>query len=127
MVKMLAIMVDRKNKESRERSVRFLVEELSKGHSIFLFPEGTRNRTLELLKEFKEGAFRMAVMAQVPIAVQTIVGAKKLNDPVRLQLYPGVVDVYWSDPIETKGMTLEDVPRLVQQVRSEMEKYLSAY
>jgi 1-acyl-sn-glycerol-3-phosphate acyltransferase len=125
MTKMLAIMVDRKNAESRAKSLRYMIQELQKGYSIFIYPEGTRNRTGQPLKEFKDGAFKTAISAQVPIAIQTQVGTKEVNNPQGLQLYPGTVDVYWSEPIETKGMTLEDMPALIENVKAEMLKHLS--
>ncbi len=124
MTKMLAIMVDRNSKESREKSVQYLREELAKGFSLLIYPEGTRNRTDQPLKEFKDGAFRIAIETQMPIAVQTIVGATQLNNPKGLQLFPGTVSVYWSNPIETKGMSLDDLATLKQRVQNEMLKYL---
>lgn len=124
MTKMLAIMVNRGNKESREKSFRLMVEALRRGESLFIYPEGTRNRTENILKEFKDGAFRVAIMAEAPIAVQTIVGAKKINDPSGIELYPGTIHIYWSDPIETRGMTLRDMPALKEKVRNEMLLHL---
>ena len=124
MVKMLGIMVDRKSKESREKSYRYMAQALQKGETLFLYPEGTRNRTAEPLKDFKDGAFKVAVMAQVPIAVQTIVGARKLNPVEGFQLYPGKVEVHWGAPIETTGMTAADIPLLKERVRNEMLKHL---
>lgn len=124
MVKMLGIVVDRKSKESREKSYQYMRETLQQGESLFIYPEGTRNRTEAPLKEFKDGAFKAAIMAQVPIAVQTLVNTRNLNDPRYIHLKPGVVDVYWSEPIETKGMTLEDIPALKERVRAEMMKHL---
>lgn len=124
MVRMLAIIVDRKSKESREKSYRYMAAALHKGESLFIYPEGTRNRTDAPLKEFKDGAFKVAIMAQVPVAVQTLVGAKQLNDPNTWSLYPGTVHLYWSKPIETTGMTSADIPRLKEMVRLEMMKHL---
>jgi 1-acyl-sn-glycerol-3-phosphate acyltransferase len=124
MVKMLAIMVDRKSKESREKSVRVLVERLQNGDSIFLFPEGTRNKGIEPLLPFKDGAFVMAIKAQVPIVVQTIVGMRRVMASKGAQLFPGVVDIYWSEPIMTAGMTVDDIPLLKQRVKEEMLKHL---
>ncbi|MBL0310714.1 MAG: 1-acyl-sn-glycerol-3-phosphate acyltransferase [Bacteroidetes bacterium] len=124
MTKMLAIVVERGKKESREKSFRYMVVTLRKGESIFIYPEGTRNRTTQPLKEFKDGAFRVAIMAQMPIAVQTLTNTKKLNDPNGIQLFPGTVKVYWSKPIETKGMTIEDLPALREKVRQEMLQHL---
>jgi 1-acyl-sn-glycerol-3-phosphate acyltransferase len=126
MVRMLAIIVDRKSKESREKSYRYMAAALQKGESLFIYPEGTRNRTEAPLKEFKDGAFKVAVMAQVPIAVQTLVGAMELNDPRTWALYPGTIHLYWSRPVETKGMTAADIPMLKETVRNEMLKHLQA-
>lgn len=125
MVKMLAIVVDRKNEESRKKSMLYMVQDIKNGNSIFVYPEGTRNRTDAPLKEFKDGAFRTAILAQAPIAVQTIVGAKELNPPSGLQLQPGTVEVYWSEPISTVGMTTDDVEKLKEMVRQEMLSHLS--
>lgn len=124
MTQMLAIMVDRKNEESRKKSLIYMVNELKQGNSILLYPEGTRNRTDKPIKEFKDGAFRTAIMAQIPIAVQTIVGAKELNPPQGLQVAPGVVDIYWGKPIPTTGMTMDDVEPLKEMVRQEMLLHL---
>ncbi len=125
MTKMLAIMVDRKSRASREKSVQYMVDELKRGNSLFLYVEGTRNRTEQPLKEFKDGAFRVAIMAQVPIAVQTLIGTKKVNSPEGLQLYPGKVEVYFGVPIQTTGLTVDDVPMLKERVRTEMMSHLS--
>ena len=125
MTKMLAIVVERGKKESREKSFRYMVDALKRGESLFIYPEGTRNRTEQPLKEFKDGAFRVAIMAQVPMAVHTLVGTKKLNNPNGFQIYPGTVKVYWSDPIETAGMTLNDLPRLKEMVREAMMQHLA--
>lgn len=126
MVKMLAIVVDRKDKASREKSYAYMAEALKRGESLFIYPEGTRNRTEQPLKEFKDGAFKAAIMAQVPIAVQTLIGTRELNDPRSIHLCPGTVQVYWSEPIATTGMTIDDIPVLKERVRKEMLKHLSA-
>lgn len=125
MVKMLGIMVDRKSRESREKSYRYMTESLRKGECLFLYPEGTRNRTSAPLKDFKDGAFKVAILAQVPIAVQTLVDARKVNNPKGIQLLPGTIELHYSDPIETKGMTEDDLPRLKEMVRNEMLKHLN--
>ncbi len=124
MTKMLAIMVNRQSRESREKSYRYMVTALQRGESLFIYPEGTRNRTNLPLKEFKDGAFKVAIIAQVPIAVQTLVGTREVNEPRGIQLSPGKVEVHWSQPIETKGMTLNDLPILKEMVRKEMLQYL---
>jgi 1-acyl-sn-glycerol-3-phosphate acyltransferase len=120
MVAMLGIIVDRKSKESRELSFIKLVETLRSGESIMLYPEGTRNKGSEPLMEFKDGAFRAAIAAQVPIAYHVLLNTRELNNPDGTQLYPGSVTVIWGDPIETTGMTQADLPRLKESVWQKM-------
>ncbi|MBQ6639282.1 MAG: 1-acyl-sn-glycerol-3-phosphate acyltransferase [Lachnospiraceae bacterium] len=40
--------------------------------SVFIFPEGTRNRTEEKLLEFKNGAFKIATKAKCPLVVLAV-------------------------------------------------------
>ena len=102
-VKRLCILVDRKSQESRAESYQQMKKSLEKGYSILLYPEGTRNRTAEPLKDFYDGAFRLAAESGFPLAVLTLNDSGKLNDPVReLDLCPGLVKVNW-DLIEDTG------------------------
>ncbi len=124
MVKMLGIMVNRKDKESREKSFNYMVQELQNGNSVFIYPEGTRNRTNQLLKDFKDGAFRAAIAAQKPLSWQVIIGARKLNKNDTAFLLPGKVRVCIGKPISTIGMKEEDVMQLHTTVKEEMLKEL---
>ncbi len=65
--RMAAIVVDRSSPERRARSVRALKAALAKNISIFIFPEGTFNETREPLKDFFDGAFRVAIETGTPI------------------------------------------------------------
>lgn len=102
-VRRLCILVDRKSAESRAESYENMRKALQAGFSILLYPEGTRNRTEEPLKDFYDGAFRLAAETGFPLAVMTLNDPRKYNDPRRgLDLRPGIVDVYW-DLIEDTG------------------------
>ena len=65
--RMAAIVVDRSSPERRAQSVRALKAAIYKHISIFIFPEGTFNETREPLKDFYDGAFRIAIETQTPI------------------------------------------------------------
>lgn len=55
------VLVERNRKDDRERdSTRPLVDALDAGHSLILFPEGTRNCGGERLLPFKSGIFHLA-------------------------------------------------------------------
>lgn len=89
---------------------------LSEGKSFLAFPEGTRSRDGSL-GEFKKGVFIMAIKAQVPIIPITLLDSLKVQAPGEYRIRPGRIHVIIHDPIETKGMQLEDKNLLVRRVR----------
>lgn len=114
------IEVDRSDHEAATRSISRAANELASGRSITLFPEGTRSR-LKTMLPFKKGAFVLAIQAQVPIVPITILGADHTLQPDTMQLLPGVVRVIVHDPIETKGMTIDDRGNLLEKARKVIE------
>lgn len=54
------VAIDRGNPESRERCLQECRDWLKKGSSVFFFPEGTRSQDGKL-RDFKPGAFRLAI------------------------------------------------------------------
>lgn len=127
-VKRLYITVDRKSKEDRAKSVVKMQESLLREKiSVVLFPEGTRNRTAAPLIDFKDGAFRLAIDTQLPIATLVILNSGSFSPANKfLQLKPGTLKAIWTEPISTKGMVPQDVPRLKAKVREEILKVLEA-
>lgn len=123
------VYVDRKSKESRHQSFERMKEHISNGYSIHIYPEGTRNKTTELLQEFYDGAFKLAIATQQPIAVLTICGSERIGtpkDPFRAS--PASVHCIWDEPISTKGMTeAEDLERLKRIVKERILLNLENY
>jgi 1-acyl-sn-glycerol-3-phosphate acyltransferase len=126
-VKRLCVLVDRTDPNSRKKSIRYLKKTLDEGYSVFIYPEGTRNRSKEPLGNFHKGAFRIAIETQTPIAIETIVGIDNVSaTAASVDLSPGGVKVIWSKPIPTEGLTMKDIPSLISQVRTKMEQHLIA-
>ena len=124
-VKRIYITVDRKKREDRVRSVeKMKYSLLTESVSVVLFPEGTRNRTEQPLIDLKDGAFRLAIDTQLPIAVLTILNAKEFIPAGKFELKPGTIRGIWSEPIETMGLTEKDVPMLKEKVRQLLLKNL---
>jgi 1-acyl-sn-glycerol-3-phosphate acyltransferase len=120
-VKKMCLIVDRSSAMSRARSVVNLKKHLEDGWSIFIYPEGGRNRTTEPLAPFYDGAFRLAIQMGAPIAIQTVRDIEHVTTSVRsVELYPGVVNIAWSQPIETKNLSTQDIPELKERVRQIM-------
>jgi len=113
--------VDRTSKESRKNSMLMLMEYLKKGDHIFIFPEGTRNKTTDqALIDFKDGAFAIAIQTQTPILPMIYVNSDKImpNKPVLLR--PGVIHVYHLDPVDVTKYTEDDVKKLKDEMRDHM-------
>lgn len=120
-----SVMVDRASKEARKASMIELKQTLQNGFSIFLYPEGTRNRTSELLAPFKTGAFRLAIETGTPIAIQTLVNIKTITSTASVfNLWPGTLKVVLSEPILTNHLDENDMEALIETCRAEMIKQL---
>ena len=119
LIKNLTVLVNRQSNESRKNTFKLMANEIAKGYSIFLYPEGTRNRTSEPLKSFYDGAFRLALEHKLPLVVCTLVGAKQVNSPHKmLSVMPGKITAHWEKPIETKDLNREEIPELKENVAS---------
>src|SRR3954467_2764896 len=89
---------------------------LSQRVSVMIFPEGTRSRTAELLP-FKDGAFRLAIEAGVPILPLAVSGTRNALPKHDWRFRRSVAEVRVLEPIDTAGLTLDDVPALKSRVR----------
>lgn len=116
MFKWTSLAVDRSSKEDRKSSMDTMVEWIKSGVSIWIFPEGTRNRTPLPVKEFYDGAFKLAITAQVPVAPIAIINSRSLQPVDSMLFFPGRVTWRFLDPIPTTGMTEADVPALKEKV-----------
>jgi 1-acyl-sn-glycerol-3-phosphate acyltransferase len=68
--------------------------------------------------EFKAGSLRIAIKANVPIVPITIKGSYKLMEQNGFIIKPAEVEVIVSEPIETLGLTKEQINGLNEEVRS---------
>ena len=70
--------------------------------SVFIFPEGTRNRTETPLLEFKNGAFKIATKAECPVVIIAISGTEfvKKRIPRRSDVYLKIVDVVTPEKVK---------------------------
>lgn len=122
------VMVDRRDAEKRARSVRILKSVLRRRISIFIFPEGTFNLTGKPLKDFFDGAFRIAIETQTPIKPMLFLdGYNRMNYHSIFSLNPGRSRTVFLETIEVKGYTMSDVQKLKQKVYDLMEGKLIEY
>lgn len=122
------IVVDRSNAENRQRSVGQLKEVIKKGISILIFPEGTYNETSAPMKNCFDGAFRIAIETQTPIKPIIYPDTfARMNGERIFTFNPGICRAVFLETIPVKDLTIDDLPRLKQQVVSLMEAKLIEY
>ncbi|HET7425729.1 MAG TPA: lysophospholipid acyltransferase family protein, partial [Gemmatimonadales bacterium] len=91
-------------------------EALANRVSVMIFPEGTRSTTDELLP-FKDGAFRLAIDAGVPILPLVVHGTSTALPKHDWRFGRSTAVVRVLEPIETTGLGTSDVAALKDRVR----------
>src|SRR5262249_17830873 len=94
------VLVDRSRPGSS--TVKKMALLVAEGHSLIVFPEGTRSRD-GAVAPFKGGSFVIALDAKLPIVPLTIVGSRHVMRKGELMVRPGSVSLVVHDPIETAG------------------------
>ena len=107
----------RGNRDSALGALAACRDRLAKRVSVMIFPEGTRSRDGHMLP-FKDGAFRLAIEARVPILPIAVAGTRSAMAKGSFQFRPARAVARVLDPIETSDLTLDDVPALRERARA---------
>nr|WP_198010577.1 lysophospholipid acyltransferase family protein [Clostridium sartagoforme] len=122
MSKYNCVPLDRENAREAIKVIRKGSENIKKGYSMAIFPEGTRSKNGELM-EFKKGSLKLATMAKAPIVPVTIDGAYRAFEIDR-KFKPIDITITFSEPIYTENLSREEEKSLMEKVRSEIAKNL---
>jgi len=116
-----AVLVDRKNEQSRIQSFEAMKAVLAAGIHMCIYPEGTRNRTSEPLKQFYDGAFKLACDTGKEIIPAIIIGTKKAM-PISKTFYllPMRLKMHFLPAISSKNIGVKE---LKEEVFDVMRKY----
>ncbi|MEO6843668.1 MAG: lysophospholipid acyltransferase family protein [Ginsengibacter sp.] len=113
-----SILVDRKDKNSRRDSFGKMKAVLNMGMNMCIYPEGTRNRTDLPLKEFHDGAFKLATETKVPILPAILFNTKKILPPGKtFYFWPARMEIHFlpaiylnkEDNYESLKMKIHDI------------------
>ncbi len=110
------IPVDRGNARSAAEAMVRCKQILREKVSVIIFPEGTRSTTADMLP-FKDGAFRLAIDAGVPILPLAVSGAATALRKHDWRFGRSVAEVRVLEPVETEGLTRADIGALRDRVR----------
>ena len=93
---------------------------LRHGLSVMMFPEGTRSRDGGV-RPFKDGAFRLAIEEGAPILPVAIAGTHRCMPKGSPWFGRARAVARILEPIETRGMTLADLPAVRDGARAQIE------
>lgn len=122
------VMVDRSSAEKRALSLIRLKAIIRKGISVVIAPEGTFNMTTNSLKEFYDGAFKIAIETQTPIKPVLFLDTyDRMSYKTIFSLTPGKSRAVYLDEISVDGLTNKDLTVLKEKVYKLMEEKLISY
>lgn len=126
--KRTCILVDRNCQKSKKAVFDRAQQRLNSGLSICIFPEGGVFNHCDLLCEFKNGAFRLAIEHQIPIVPMTFAdNLKRLPYDFLAGGSPGIMRTTIHKPIETIGMDLSHRNTIKKQTRDLIYLELKRY
>jgi 1-acyl-sn-glycerol-3-phosphate acyltransferase len=114
------ILVNRSSTIDSHRAYIRAGERIDRGESVFIFPEATISPN-GILKNFKNGAFKLAIDKQVPIVPLVFPDNWKLLQNggfFTSNGKPGIARVIIKEAVYTKGMTTKDLIPLREKIRS---------
>jgi 1-acyl-sn-glycerol-3-phosphate acyltransferase len=108
------VLVDRSNPGAGV--VRKMKRLVAEGHSLIVFPEGTRS-TDGSVGRFKGGSFIIALQSGLPVVPISVIGSRHVMFRGEVMVRPGRVRVIVHEPIETQSVPREAVREFASSVR----------
>lgn len=115
---MNCVFIDRKNRTDSSKAIGSGVEVLKEGHSLLIFPEGTRSKGGPM-KTFKAGSLRLAMDAAVPIVPVAIYGTAEIMEKNKNIMRPADVKLTILSPIpfkDFKDLSSKDIAEKVENL-----------
>lgn len=121
---MQCVFMDRDNPRESLKAIKQGSEKLKEGYSMVIFPEGTRSEDGQL-KEFKQGAFKLATKSKVPIVPVTISGSNRIMEKGSIKINPAKVRIVIAEPVEVTEEYVKDTKLLSEKIKSVIEANLA--
>jgi len=113
------VCVDQQHPAHSVAHIRSALKTLKAGMPLVIFPEGGRTSDGHI-QPFLPGAFFLAIKAQVDVVPIALIGMYDLLPMNTYHIKPQRLEMRVGDPISTAGMTLRDLERLSDRVRTAM-------
>jgi 1-acyl-sn-glycerol-3-phosphate acyltransferase len=109
-----AVLVDRKSDRSRRESYNEMKRVLAQKMFMCIYPEGTRNRSKDLLKPFYDGAFKLATETKTAILPGLLFNTNKAQPNNKfLYLLPTKLEMHFLSPIPPVENTTKELRDIV--------------
>ncbi len=115
------VFIERGNPRKALLSIIEGAHKLKQGHSMVIFPEGTRSMDARL-KAFKPGSLKLAIKAGVPIVPVTLKGTNDIMPRDKFRIRPAEVEIIISPPVIVEENS--DSNDLTEAVRNAIAKNL---
>jgi 1-acyl-sn-glycerol-3-phosphate acyltransferase len=117
------VAVDRDNAEEALKSIQLAVKRAKTGLSFLAFPEGTRSRDGRL-QPFKQGVFRMAIEARLPVVPVACEGAQKILPRDKFAIKPGEMVVRFLPVVDAEAFQPSQKAELARLVHDAIAEAL---
>lgn len=123
MKKMHCVFIDRSDIKESLKAINEGIDNVKKGYSMVIFPEGTRSKSSDM-GEFKKGALKLATKANVPIVPLVIDKTYKAFEEGHGKLKKAVVDFSILEPIDVASMDRKQKAELSEILREKIDTEL---
>ncbi len=119
------VFIERDRQKAALGSLDIAAEQVRRGRSVIICPEGTRGKDYHL-RPFKKGPFVLAINAQARILPTVLYGTREVMAKGSLVIRGGTVHIHFLEPVATQGCTYDDRTRLMDVVWTRMAEHMRA-
>ncbi|MDR1663458.1 MAG: 1-acyl-sn-glycerol-3-phosphate acyltransferase [Clostridiales bacterium] len=112
---MRCVFMDRKDMRQSAKTILEGIDILKSGHSMVVFPEGTRSRTGEPLP-FKAGSLKLATKSKAVIVPTTVNGSYKTLEGNHYKVKPADIYLTFHPPVYVDDLDAEALKKLPEEV-----------
>ncbi|MBQ6018824.1 MAG: 1-acyl-sn-glycerol-3-phosphate acyltransferase [Clostridia bacterium] len=120
------VFVDRENPREGVRALKTAEENLARGVSMVIFPEGTRTKDYPQLGAFKNGAFKVAQSGKYPIVPVVLYDAGERLEAAG-KLTGGTIHMKVLPPITLTGTDRKEYKRCAAELEETFRAEIEAY